>query len=180
MRALLQVVSALLLCNVLLKWMSHTWTDGSRRRREEKVEKNIKWSERVHCILQKKRVNFGLINVCSCISASTWSPLSPANFCRLRSPAPVWSWCPAASCIPDPAARCLHARWRALPRACWSCSGSRRAWRCNVLLSLLTCFPEPLSVGEEKEVEFMQTSCNTSCSYSQVLWTVPFVIPLAI
>lgn len=79
----------------------------------------------------------------------TWTPLSPAASCRWRSPAPAWSWCPAASCTPAPAARCWCARWPVRPPACWWCSGSRRAWRCSGPPSRLACSPAPLSVGIE-------------------------------
>ena len=42
--------------------------------------------------------------------------LHPAASCTLQFPSRVWSWCPAACCIPGSAGRCLHAaEWAELP-----------------------------------------------------------------
>lgn len=152
--------------------MKLTCANGSKtRKREEKSTKKKKTISEVniHAMWFQRWLSLGLNFLI--IIASTWTPLFPAGFCRWRSPAPAWSWRPAAFCIPGPAVRCLSERWRVLPRACWSCSGSQRAWRCTEPPSLLTCSPAPVSVSEQSRTRGSgtQTAAHTLNLHTRLL-----------
>lgn len=141
-------LTALSLCNVSLKQISLTCTHGSKREREKRDNSE-------YIIFQIKVWIFVSWGLCHSTTRSTLTPLFPAGSCRSRSPALAWSWCPAASCSPGPAVRCWHVRCLDLLQACWLCSGSRRAWRCNEHLSLPTCSPGLLSVREKVEISWV-------------------------